>query len=199
VTIARLIRRGIQPAEALIPALFFIIVISLTAFSVGPDARLLARIGPGMLWVAALLASLLPVGTLIEQDVRNGTVDQLRIGGLSLEAIMAARILSHWLGFGPALLAAALLSMGLIGAPVSLLLILAVGSIGLAAVGVIAAALISGARGGAAIAGILALPLTLPILIFGSGNAVRLVAAASLFLTALAPFAAAAALRIRER
>ncbi len=198
-TIARLIRRGIQPAEALIPALFFIIVISLTAFSVGPDARLLARIGPGMLWVAALLASLLPVGTLIEQDVRNGTVDQLRIGGLSLEAIMAARILSHWLGFGPALLAAALLSMGLIGAPVSLLLILAVGSIGLAAVGVIAAALISGARGGAAIAGILALPLTLPILIFGSGNAVRLVAAASLFLTALAPFAAAAALRIRER
>ncbi|MHB9878588.1 heme exporter protein CcmB [Pacificimonas sp. ICDLI1SI03] len=198
-TIVRLIRRGIQPAEALIPALFFIIVISLTAFSVGPDARLLARIGPGMLWVAALLASLLPVGTLIEQDVRNGTVDQLRIGGLSLEAIMAARILSHWLGFGPALLAAALLSMGLIGAPVSLLLILAVGSIGLAAVGVIAAALISGARGGAAIAGILALPLTLPILIFGSGNAVRLVAAASLFLTALAPFAAAAALRIRER
>ncbi|MGB3722818.1 MAG: heme exporter protein CcmB [Pacificimonas sp.] len=198
-TMSRLIRRHVRIGDALIPVAFFLIVVSLSAFAAGPDRDLLARIGPGSLWVAALLASLLPVGTLIAEDVRGGALDQLRVAGLSLEAIMAARIVSHWLGFAPALLLAALLAGPLTGGEIGRgLLSLAIGTGPLAAMGVVAAALVSGARSGGAVAGIVILPLMLPVLIFGVEDALRLTAAAGLFLTALSPFAAAAALRVGQ-
>lgn len=189
-----------RPAGAAIPAVFFILVASLTAFAAGPDTVLLARIGKGALWIAALLAALLPVGTLLAGDAEDGTLDQLRVAGVSLEGYAAARLMSHWLGFAPAILIAALAGSVLLGIDAeSALLRLLAGTPALAALGVVAAALVAGARNGEALAGLIVLPLALPLLIFGAGEgeaALRLLLAASLLITAAAPFAAAAALRI---
>jgi heme exporter protein B len=198
--IARLARRWVDVAGGgFIPLMFFIIVASLTAFAVGPDAALLARIGSGSLWVAALLAALLPVGTLVADDVADGTLDQLRVRGLALETIMAARLVAHWLSFAPALFVAAVVGGAMLNIKVAPLLVgLAIGTPALAGLGLVAAALVAGARGGAALAGLVVLPLALPVLIFGAGEAPRLLAAASLALTALSPFAAAAALRVAD-
>lgn len=198
--IGRLARRWVDVAGGgLIPLMFFIIVASLTAFAVGPDAALLARIGGGSLWVAALLAALLPVGTLVADDVADGTLDQLRVRGLALETIMAARLVAHWLSFAPALFVAAVVGGAMLNAEVAPLVAgLAIGTPALAGLGLVAAALVAGARGGAALAGLIVLPLALPVLIFGAGEASRLLTAASLALTALSPFAAAAALRTAD-
>jgi heme exporter protein B len=112
---------------------------------------------------------------------------------------MATRLVAHWLSFAPALLAAALAGAVMMGVPPRMTLSgLLVATPALAGLGVVAAALVVGARGGAALAGLLVLPLALPVLLFGSGGEMRLLAAASLVLTALAPFAAAAALRANE-
>lgn len=198
--IGRLVLRSIDVAGGgLIPLIFFIIVASLTAFAAGPDAALLQRVGAGSLWVAALLAALLPVGTLVADDVADGTFDQLRVRGLAVETIMAARLASHWLSFGPALLVAAFIGGVLLNVAVPPLVAgLAIGTPALAGLGTVAASLVAGARGGAALAGLIVLPLALPVLIFGAGDAPRLLAAASLVITALSPFAAAAALKVAE-
>jgi len=185
------------------PVMFFVLVAALFPFAIGPDARLLARIAPGILWVAALLAALLPVETLVAPDLEDGTLDQLAARGLAMEMVVAARILAHWLGFAVPLLAAlpiASVLLGLEGAAFwRLAAALALGTPALAALAVIAAALTAGLRGGGALAGLIILPLALPILIFGVGadapGALRLLAAASLGALAMAPFAAAAALR----
>jgi heme exporter protein B len=145
----------------------------------------------------------LPVGSLVADDVRDGTIDQLRVRGLALETIMAARLASHWLSFAPALLLAAVLGGAMLNADIApLALGLAIGTPALAGLGLVAAALVAGARGGpgagGALAGLIVLPLALPVLIFGTGEAWRLLAAASLVLTALSPFAAAAAIRAAE-
>ncbi len=183
----------------LIPLVFFVIVASLSAFAIGPDAVLLGRVAAGSLWVAALLAALLPVGTLIAEDVSDGTMDQLRVRGLALETIMISRLVGHWLSFSPALLLAAVIGGAMLNADVVPLVTgLLIGTPALAGLGLTAAALVAGARGGSALAGLIILPLALPVLIFGSGEAWRLLAAASLVLTALSPFAAAAALRAAE-
>lgn len=198
--IGRMILRGVDVAGGgLIPLVFFIIVASLTAFALGPDAALLARVAGGSLWVAALLAALLPVGTLVAEDVADGTMDQLRVRGLALETIMAARLAAHWLSFAPALLVAVVIGGAMLNADVpGLLLTLLIGTPALAGLGLVAAALVAGARGGAALAGLIVLPLALPVLIFGSAGELRLLAAAALVATAIAPFAAAAALRATD-
>lgn len=185
------------------PVMFFVLVAALFPFAVGPDARLLARIAPGILWVAALLAALLPVETLLAPDLEDGTIDQLAARGIAMEMVVAARILAHWLGFAVPLLAAlpiAAVLLGLQGAAFwRLATALALGTPALAALAVVAAALTAGLRGGGALAGLIILPLALPILIFGVGadapGALKLLAAASLVSLAIAPFAAAAALR----
>ena len=198
-TFLRLVRRHVNPGGALVAAGFFLLVAVLTAFAAGPDSQLLQRIGPGILWVAALLASLLPVGTVFAPALENGTLDQLRVSGLAYETIAAARIASLWLSFAPPLLLAAMAAGVLLQAPIQPLLAgLLLGTPALAALGVLAAALVAGARGGEAIAGLIVLPLALPILIFGAGEAYRLLAAASLFAVFTAPFAAAAALRAAD-
>ena len=89
-----------------LPVMFFVLAAALFPFAVGPDARLLARIAPGIIWVSALLASLLPVETLLAPDVDDGTIDQLIARGIALELVCAARILAHWIGFTVPLLAA---------------------------------------------------------------------------------------------
>jgi heme exporter protein B len=185
------------------PVMFFVLVAALFPFAVGPDARLLARIAPGILWVSALLAALLPVETLLAPDMEDGTLDQLASRGIAMEMVAAARIVAHWTGFAVPLLAALPLAAVLVGLEAGtgwrLALALLLGTPALAALAVVAAALTAGLRGGGALAGLIVLPLALPVLIFGVGaatpGALKLLAAASLVSLALAPFAAAAALR----
>lgn len=185
------------------PVMFFVLVAALFPFAVGPDARLLTRIAPGVVWVAALLAALLPVETLFAPDMEDGTLDQLASRGIAMELVAAARILAHWLGFAVPLLAALPIAAILVGmdsaTAKNLALALLIGTPALAALAVVAAALTAGLRGGGALAGLIILPLALPVLIFGVGaaapGALKLLAAASLVAVAIAPFAAAAALK----
>ena len=196
--IAREVRRG-STGVTWLPAAFFLLVVALMPFAVGPDAKLLGRIGPGVLWVAALTAALLPVERLIDPDRADGMLDQLALHGLADESIAFAKILAHWLTFGPLLLiaaafGAALLSMegqALIATEMALL----IGTPGLAALAVTIAAVTSGLPRAGSLAALLLLPLAVPLLIFGAANALLLEAAVSLFLTAGAPFVAGAAIR----
>jgi heme exporter protein B len=195
-------RRG----GAVLPVLFFLAVAMLFPFAVGPDARLLARTGGGVIWVAALLAAILPLDRLIEPDIELGFFDQWALRGFSEEWIVAVRVLAHWLSFGPPLMLASLVSAALLGLDGATLrtveLGLLVGTPGLAALGVTVAALTAGLRGGAALAGLLVIPLAVPLLIFGAGSlstggagGLALTGAVSLMLLAIAPFAAGAAIR----
>src|SRR5690606_38797913 len=127
-----------------LPLVFFLLVASLFPFAVGPDLPLLARLAGGVTWVTALLAALMPIDSLFEPDRADGTLDQYVTRGLTLELVAAARILSHWLGFGPPLMLTALLAALLLGLPAVdlplLLAGLALGTPALAALGVMAAA-----------------------------------------------------------
>ena len=105
--IARDVRRSLTGA-GWIPLAFFLLVVALMPFAVGPDAQLLARVGPGLLWIATLTAALLPVERLVEPDRADGVLDQLVLHGLADESIAAAKILAHWLTFAPLLLIAAI-------------------------------------------------------------------------------------------
>lgn len=195
-------RRG----GTLLPLLFFLAVAMLYPFAVGPDPALLARTGGGVVWVAALLAAILPLERLVAADLEAGVFDQLHLRGVSEELAMASRLLAHWLAFAPLLLLATLPAaalLGLSGETVrTLILGLLAGTPGLAAIGLAIAALTASLRGGAALAGLMTIPLAVPILIFGAGALARpdaaalaLTAAISLGLCALAPFAAGAAIR----
>jgi heme exporter protein B len=200
------VRRAFEGGGAMLPLVFFLLVATLFPFAVGPDGELLARVGGGALWMAALLAALLPIDRLIAPDAEAGVLDQYVVRGLSDEGIAASKIASHWLGFGPPLLLAALPAAGLLrleGATLLRLeLGLVIGTPALAALGVMTSALTLGLRGAGALAGLVMLPLAVPLLIFGAGalgdqgmGAIKLLAATSLLLTAGAPFAAGAALR----
>jgi len=190
----------------LLPLVFFLLVATLFPFAVGPDGPLLARVGGGALWMAALLAALLPVERLIAPDATSGVLDQYVVRGLSDEGVAAAKIVAHWLGFGPPLLIAALPAAVLLRLDGDMLLRLelglAIGTPALAALGLMTAALTQGLRGAGALAGLVMLPLAVPLLIFGAGGlgdqgmgALKLLGATALVLTAIAPFAAGAALR----
>jgi heme exporter protein B len=192
--------------SAAMPVIFVLLVATLVPFALGPDPHLLGATGGGMLWIAALLASLLPVDRLIDPDREAGVLDQLAVRGISDEAVVAAKLAAHWLNFGPPLLVAVLPSSALLGLPgttlVTLEITLLVGTPGLAALAIMAAALTAGIRSSSALVGLLVLPLAVPLLIFGagalganSGSALKLLAAASLILVAMAPFAGGAALR----
>ncbi|MFL6747255.1 MAG: heme exporter protein CcmB, partial [Sphingomicrobium sp.] len=105
--IARDLRRGFTGA-AWLPIAFFLVVATLVPFAIGPDARLLGRIGPGALWIAALTAALLPIERLVEPDRADGMLDQLALHGLAEESVAFAKIAAHWLTFAPLLLIAAI-------------------------------------------------------------------------------------------
>ena len=196
--IGRDIRRGSTGATWL-PVAFFLLVAALMPFAVGPDPRLLGRIGPGALWIAALTAALLPVERLIEPDRADGVLDQLTLHGLADESIAFAKILAHWLTFGPLLLIAAMPGAALLAMDgqslVATEIALAIGTPGLAALAVAIAAVTAGLPRPGSLAALLLLPLAIPLLIFGAANALLLEAAVSLFLTAGAPFVAGAAIR----
>ena len=202
--ITRDARRGFV-GPAWLPIAFFWIVAALLPFAIGPDARLLAPIAPGALWIAALTAALLPVERLVEPDRADGFLDQLFLRGMAEESIAAAKIAAHWLTFAPLLLLAAMIAAPLLAmAGASLArteLALAIGTPGLAALAVAVAALTAGLPRAGALAGLLLLPLAVPLLIFGAAasqgrsGALLLEAAISLLLTAGAPFVAGAAIR----
>ena len=195
-------RRG----GALLPVLFFLAVAMLFPFAVGPDAQVLARTGGGVIWVVALLAAILPLDRLIEPDLELGMFDQWALRGTSEEGLVAVRVLAHWLSFGPPLMLAALPASALVGIDGKTLWLVELGLLagtpGLAALGVLVAAITAGLRGGAALGGLLAIPLAVPLLVFGAGSlavggeaGLGLTAAFSLVLLAITPFAAGAAIR----
>ena len=196
--IVRDVRRGLTGTTWL-PAAFFLLVVALMPFAIGPDARLLGRIGPGVLWVAALTAALLPVERLVEPDRADGVLDQLALHGVADESVAFAKILAHWLTFGPVLLVAAVPGAALLGMDGGSLarteVALAIGTPGLAALAVAIAAVTSGLPRAGSLAGLLLLPLAVPLLIFGAANALLLEAAVSILVFAGAPFVAGAAIR----
>jgi heme exporter protein B len=203
--VLREMRRGFGGA-AWLPVAFFLLVATLVPFAVGPDARLLGRIAAGILWIAALTAALLPVERLLEPDRAEGILDQLAVRGIADESIAAAKIAGHWLAFGPLLLVSASVGALLLRLPPEqlprLLLALGVGSLGLAALAVAVAALTAGLPRAGALAGLLLLPLAIPLLIFGAAasgdsgsGALLLESAVALLLVAGAPFVAGTAIR----
>lgn len=189
-----------------LPILFFLSAVIIYPFAIGPDIPLIKRTGGGVIWIAALLAAILPIDRLVAPDSDQGMIDHMVTSGVSEELIAWAKIIGHWLSFGPPVMLAALIGatmMNLSTASIWTLEIgLALASPGLAALGVMIAALTAHIRHGAALGGLLLLPLAIPMLIFGSGamraggeNGLLLLAAMALFILAFAPFASAAAMR----
>jgi heme exporter protein B len=186
--------------------IFYLAVATLYPFVTGPDKMLLARTGGGILWIAALLSTLLPIERLILPDRQAGILDQLAIRGWTDELVATVKIAGQLVAFAVPLLLASIIASALIGLPeaklLTLLLGLAVALPALAGLSVTISALTAGLNGASALGGLLLIPLAIPILIFGAGtlsdnpgNAMQLLAATSLAIAALSPFAAGAALR----
>jgi len=199
-------------ADVLTVLLFFVIVVSLFPLGVGPEPALLRTIAPGVIWVAALLASMLALGRVFALDYADGTLEQMLLSATPLGVIVAAKVFAHWLvtGLPLVLLAPALalqfdLPQEFIG---ELVISLLLGTPALSLIGAIGAALTLGLRGGGALLALLVLPLYIPVLIVGAGaldaaaaglgtSAHLLLLAAFLVLAAaFAPWTAAVALRI---
>jgi len=204
--ILRDLGRAFRSGGAWLPLAFLLLIAALFPFAVGPNATLLSRTGGGLLWIAALLASLLPIDRLIEPDRESGVIDQLALRGVGEGTILLAKSIAHWLSFGPPLLIATIPAAALLKLePEAMRLVLAglaLGTPGLAALAILVAALTAGLRGSGSLTGLLVLPLAVPILIFGAGalqfggaSALKLVAACSLLLCVAAPVAGGAALR----
>ena len=198
-------------SDLLATVFFFAIVVMLFPLGVGPEAGLLRSMAPGIVWVAALLASLLSLGRLFALDFADGTLEQMALSAEPLVVIVLGKVLAHWLVAGvPLVLLSPLLALqfGLPGAATRVLCIgLLLGTPILSLLGAIGSALTLGVRGGGVLLALLVLPLYVPVLIFGAGavqaQAGGLDAAAHLLLLggalagalALAPWAASAALR----
>jgi heme exporter protein B len=205
--VLRELRLALAGGAAALPLIFFLLVATLFPFAIGPDSAVLARTGGGALWTAALLAALLPVDRRVEPDRAGGVLDQLHLRGFGEETVAAAKLVGHWLSFGPPLMLAAIPAAALMKLPGETLgrleIGLMIGTPGLAALSTGVAALTAGLRRSGALAGLLLLPLAVPLLIFGAGylergnasGALQLLGAVSLLLVAGAPFAAGAAIR----
>jgi heme exporter protein B len=197
---------------ALIGVLFFLIVVTLVPFAIGPDLVLLARIGPAILWLGALLANLLALDRLIAMDQEDGSLDLILMARTPLELTLAVKALAHWLTTGlPLVIAAPLLGLLLNLDPAAtgaVALTLAAGTPALTFIGLIGAALTVALRRGGLLLAILVLPLTVPVLIFGVaaanaaivgpvsfGTPFTILCALTLMSIVIGPFAAAVALR----
>ena len=190
--------------------LFFVIVGAIVPFAVGPDRALLATIAPGVVWIAAFLAMLLGLDRLFRPDHDDGSLILLRQADLPLSAVVAAKLIAHWLVSAVPLIVASPLLAVLLAMELDTLwrtlLSLLLGTPALAAFGAIGAAVTVAIRRGGLIAPILIAPLSVPVLIFGVGSitspqssaALLFLAALSLMASALAPFAAALAISSGE-
>lgn len=204
------LRRAWGSGALWLPVMFFLLVATAFPFAVGPDAPLLRRAGGGMVWVAALLAALLPIDRLVRPDREAGVLDQLAVRGFADELIAAVKIAAHAAGFGLPLMIALFPASALLAQDAERVGLLATGIAiaipALASLAVLSAALTANHKGGSAVGGLLVLPLAVPMLIFGAGmldpsgrGAIKLLAAVSLLLTVIGPFAAGAAMRgLRE-
>src|SRR5262245_12894455 len=158
---------------AMIGVLFFLIVVTLVPFAIGPDLALLARIGPAILWLGALLANLLALDRLIAMDQEDGSLDLILMARPPLELALAitAKALAHWLTTGlPLVIAAPILGLLLnldLAATGAVALTLLAGTPALTFIGLIGAALTVALRRGGLLLAVLVLPLTVPVLIFG--------------------------------
>ncbi len=197
---------------AFIGVLFFLIVVTLVPFAIGPDLVLLARIGPAILWLGALLANLLALDRLLATDQEDGSLDLMLTARVPLELALAAKAAAHWLTTGLPLVAAAPL-LGLLlnidpGASAAAALTLLAGTPALTFIGLIGAALTVALRRGGLLLAILVLPLTVPVLIFGVaasnaaiigpvpfGTPFSILCALTLMSLVLGPFATALSLR----
>jgi heme exporter protein B len=161
-----------HPADTLGAVLFFVLVAALFPFGVGPAPETLARLAPGALFAAALLAALLPLDRLFGADAEDGTLDQLLLSGLPRGAIAAAKALGHWVTTGLPLLAATPVAAALLNLPVeawgTAILALALATALLSLLGTLGAALTLGARRGSVLLPLLVLPLAIPAVIFGA-------------------------------
>jgi heme exporter protein B len=195
---------------ALIGVLFFLVVVTLIPFAVGPNLPLLKQIGPAILWLAALLASLLALDRLFAADHEDGSLDLILTGRAPLELVVATKGLAHWLTTGlPLVIAAPLIGLLLnLDAPaeITLVLTLLVGTPALTFIGLIGAAIAVTLRRGGLLLAVIVLPLTVPVLIFGVaaantvglapfGTPFTILCALTLASLVIGPFAAAAALR----
>jgi heme exporter protein B len=197
---------------ALMGALFFLIVVTMMPFAIGPDLALLAHIGPAILWLGALLASLLALDRLFATDHEDGSLDLLMMGSLPLELSVATKAIAHWLTTGlPLVVIAPLLGLMLnveLHAMGWLALTLLAGTPALTFIGLVGAALAVALRRGGLLLAVLVLPLTVPVLIFGvaAANAAlfgatpfgppfTILCALTLASLVLGPIAAAASLR----
>jgi heme exporter protein B len=195
-----------------IGVLFFLIVVVLTPFAIGPDLVLLARIGPAILWLGALLASLLTLDRLFAADHEDGSLDLMLMADTPLELAVAAKALAHWLTTGlPLAIAVPLLGLFMnldVRASAAVSLTLLAGTPALTFIGLIGAALAVALRRGGLLLAVLVLPLTVPVLIFGVsasnaaivgplsfGTPFMMLCALTLVSLVVGIFAAAAALR----
>ena len=193
---------------------FYLIVITMLPLGLGPDLNLLARIAPGLLWVALLLSALLSLGRLFESDLEDGSLEVLSTGPLPLEGVAAVKSLAHWLTTGvPLALLAPVLGLLLNLQPDAYAVLVAtmlIGTPAISFVGSIGAALTLRTRRGGLLLALLMLPLFVPTLIFGIsaigaaltnseayGPSLLILAAISLASVALAPVATGAALRLQ--
>jgi heme exporter protein B len=201
-----------RPGDVATALLFFVIVASLFPLGIGAEPNLLRAVAPGVIWVSALLSSMLSLGRLFAADYDDGTLEQMLLGAAPLGVVVAAKAFAHWLVSGLPLVAIAPLvalqydlSPALYGV---LALSLLLGTPVLSLIGAIGAALILGTRGGGVLLALLVLPLYVPVLIMGAGSVemaeaglgaagqVLLLGAMLVVAAAFAPWAIAAALRI---
>ncbi|HTU68027.1 MAG TPA: heme exporter protein CcmB [Steroidobacteraceae bacterium] len=201
-----------KPSQLLQPLLFFLIVATLFPLTLTPELSRLRDAAPGVLWVGALLSSLLALEFLFREDAQDGTLEQFALSGQSLTWMLFAKTCTHWLLTGVPLALAAPLAAGALGVPTAampgLIAALLLGSFAMSLTGAISAGLTLGARRGGVLLSLLSLPLAVPILVFGADATQRAIAgddfAAPMYLLGaiavlgitLAPLAAAAAVRI---
>lgn len=200
-----------QGMDSLMVVVFFVLAVVLFPLGIGPEANLLARIGAGVIWVAALLAAMLSLERLFQNDFDDGSLDLLVLAPVPLEVVVLAKVSAHWLTTGLPLmvtapLLAVLLNLGADGFWV-LVATLALGTPTLSLIGAVGAALVLGSRRGGVLLSLLLLPLYIPVLVFGvgaidaavNGFAMRaqflILGALLLGALALCPWAAAAALK----
>jgi len=198
--------------EMLTALFFFVIVVSLFPLGIGPEPQLLKKVAPGVLWVAALLASMLSLNRLFATDYADGTLEQLTLSASPLGLLVAGKIAAHWLTSGlPLVLLAPVLGLQFdLGGEALAVLVAALllGTPLLSLIGAIGAALTLGVRGGGVLLSLLVLPLYIPALIFGAGAVeahvaglafaghLSLLAALLVLAMFFAPWATTAALRI---
>ena len=214
---ALLVRRELclsfrRPDQLLQPLVFFLIVTTLFPLGLNLQLSLLRDMSPGVLWVAALLSSLLSLDSLFKSDADDGTLEQLALSGQDLTVIVVAKTFAHWLVSGAALVLVSPIVGTALGIPteafLTMMLSLTLGTLTLSWLGAIGAGLTVGLKRGNVLLSLIVLPLAMPLLIFGAGatdraisgtssaGALYFLAALCVFTCTLAPFAATTALRI---